>query len=108
MQLMTSFYQAWFTQYLNVGCEEKQLAQTLPVWCRKYHSFLIIYKSHTVMEVGMLPTTRSALKVMPPIFLLWATTPEVDVGFVTAEVESFHQHPITRCCCGTDGSRGAL
>ena len=33
--------------------------------------------------------------------------PEADVGGMAVEVEPSYQHSMT-CCCGTDGSRGAV
>jgi len=50
---------------------------------------------------------RAALKEMPPILLCQLMTSEVDVGGMTAEQETSHQHSVTCCCRVTDGSRGA-
>ena len=51
---------------------------------------------------------RATLKVMPPILLCWPMVSEVNVGGMAVEVEPSHQHPITFCCCVTEGSRGAV
>ena len=48
---------------------------------------------------------KYTLKVMPPVFLYWPTTSEVDVGGMAVEFEPSHQYPITFCCCVTDRSR---
>ena len=51
---------------------------------------------------------RVALKVVLPILFCWPTTSEADVGGTAVEDEPSHQYPTTRCCCVTDGSRGAV
>ena len=41
-------------------------------------------------------------------FYDWPTVSEADVGGMTVEDKPFHQHSVRRCCCATDGSRGAV
>lgn len=50
----------------------------------------------------------AALKVMRSILSHWPMTSEADVGGMAVEAESSHQYSVTRCCCMTDGSRGAV
>ena len=45
---------------------------------------------------------------MPPILLSWPTTSKADADGITVEVKPSLQHPITFCCCMTDGSRGTV
>ena len=52
-------------------------------------------------------SSKSALKVIPPILLCWHMVSEVDVGGMATEVELSYQYFITFCCHVTDGSRGA-
>jgi len=43
------------------------------------------------------------------IFYYWSTTSEADVGGMTVESESSHQHSVTFCCCVmTDDGREAV
>ena len=51
---------------------------------------------------------RAALKVMPPILLLWPMTSEADVGVMAVGIEPSHQHSTTSYCHVKDGSRGAV
>ena len=51
---------------------------------------------------------RTALKIMSPILLCWPITSEADVGGMAVEAEPSWQYFITRCCCVTAGSRGAV
>jgi len=50
--------------------------------------------------------TRTALKVMPPIYFITAS--EVDVGGRAVEVEPSHQHYIAFCCHVTGCCREVL
>jgi len=45
---------------------------------------------------------------MPPILLCWLMMSGADGADMEVESEPSHQYSITRCCCGTDGSRGAV
>ena len=53
-------------------------------------------------------TTKTALKIMPPILLCWPMMSEADVGGMAVKAEPSHQHSMTFCCCVTDGSRGGI
>jgi len=64
--------------------------------------------THFLVCLVKIWSTRAAPKVMPLILVCWITMSEVDVGGVAVVVEPSHQHPMTFCCCVTDGSRGAV
>ena len=45
---------------------------------------------------------------MPPNLMRWPTVPEADAGGMAVGAEPSHHYFIIRCCCESDGSRGAV
>jgi len=115
--------QPYFGSRPSLTLQHAQLPTTALIWLLpSEHFFLTIVQTpemHWVQYPGgwwwglyfflLAPTcTKAGLKTTHPIFLHGPMTSEADVGGTAVEVEPSHQHPVTCCCCETDGSRGAV
>jgi len=68
----------------------------------------LCFLGHNELKHEQVWCCKRAAPKITSILLCWLTTPEADVGGIAVEVEPFHQHSATFCCCVTDGNRGAL